>query len=359
MKKILVIQNKRIGDVLIASVLANNLKKQFPESEISYFVYDYTTGVLEGNPNIDRIIHIQEKWLKKLPNLLSTAVKIRKERYDIIIDPYAKFQSRFLCWFSKAPIRAGFKRPGKKLKAKFYTHEIEYKKESHLHCGKALEDRMNLLEEVFQMKHPDPKYKIFLTSEEQQNNPLAELKKPIVIFGILGSTPNKSLPFAYTAQLIDYITENYPVSVVFNYAPYQKEAAKKIYDLCQNKTAIHWDVYADSIRGFVQYMYHSDLLIANEGGSVHIAKALDKPTFTIYSPFISKVHWNSFEDGITHDSIHLYDEDPEAWNVLSREEKKEIEKNPEQEYKKLTPEFILKKLQPYLEHHLADFRKAT
>ena len=61
LKQILVIQNKRIGDVLISSVIANNIKKVFPKSHVTYFVYDYTVGVLENNPNIDRVISVQEK----------------------------------------------------------------------------------------------------------------------------------------------------------------------------------------------------------------------------------------------------------------------------------------------------------
>ena len=61
LKQILVIQNKRIGDVLISSVIANNIKKVFPNSHVTYFVYDYTVGVLENNPNIDRIISVQER----------------------------------------------------------------------------------------------------------------------------------------------------------------------------------------------------------------------------------------------------------------------------------------------------------
>ncbi len=65
LKQILVIQNKRIGDVLISSVIANNIKKVFPKSHVTYFVYDYTVGVLENNPNIDRVISVQEKVLKK------------------------------------------------------------------------------------------------------------------------------------------------------------------------------------------------------------------------------------------------------------------------------------------------------
>ena len=69
MKKILVIQNKRIGDVLISSVIANNIKKVFPKCEVTYFVYDYTTGVLAHNPNIDCVISVKEKELKKFPKL--------------------------------------------------------------------------------------------------------------------------------------------------------------------------------------------------------------------------------------------------------------------------------------------------
>ena len=102
MMKILVIQNKRIGDVLISSVIANNIKKVFPESIVTYFVYDYTAGVLEGNPNIDKIISVQEKKLKNIKHWIKTIRKIRKEKYDIIFDPYAKLQSRMICLFSNA-----------------------------------------------------------------------------------------------------------------------------------------------------------------------------------------------------------------------------------------------------------------
>ena len=56
MKKILIIQNKRIGDVLISSVIANNYKTKYPDSEIHLMAYDFTHGVIQNNPNIDKII---------------------------------------------------------------------------------------------------------------------------------------------------------------------------------------------------------------------------------------------------------------------------------------------------------------
>ena len=61
MKKILVIQLKQIGDVLLSSPICNTLKKNYPDSQIDYIVYDYTAGVVENNPNIDNIIKISSK----------------------------------------------------------------------------------------------------------------------------------------------------------------------------------------------------------------------------------------------------------------------------------------------------------
>lgn len=177
------------------------------------------------------------------------------------------------------------------------------------------------------------------------------------MLGILGSTPQKSMPYNYVVQLIDYITETYNATILFNYAPHQKPEAEKIYALCKNKQQINLDIYEDSIRGFIKLMNHCDILVANEGGSVHITKALHKPTFTIYSPYVNKEHWSSFEDGKTHDSIHLLEEKPDLFSSFTPEERRRIEKNPNELYQQLTPKMILKKLKPFLEHHLNHAKK--
>ncbi|PQB04723.1 glycosyltransferase family 9 protein [Aureitalea marina] len=357
MKQILVIQNKRIGDVLISSVLANNLKKVFPDSHITYFVYDYTVGVLQGNPNIDHIEVANDKELKKFGVLISTIRQIRKKNYDIIFDPYAKLQSRLMCLFSGADYRIGFVRPGKRLPLPFYTHPVPFIKTHSRACGKAIENRINLIDQVFPLEMIDDVPRIHLEAEERQYRGLNEIKPPVVMVGVLGSTAIKSMPYDYIVQLIDGICERYAVTLLFNYAPHQKEEALKIYQACRYPDQINMEIYEDSIRGFVKLMNQCDLLVANEGGSVHIAKALNKPTFTIYSPYIEKVDWNSFEDGIIHNSMHLLDEKPELYDGFTREQRKAIEQNPETMYRELTPEMIAEKLTPFLDNHLKASRK--
>ena len=218
--------------------------------------------------------------------------------------------------------------------------------------GKAIEDRINLITSVFPLEYPDDEPKSTLRAEEKGYLKLDKYQLPVLMLGILGSTPQKSMPYEYSAELVDYITSNYEVHILFNYAPHQKAEAAKIYELCVHKEQIILDIYEDSIRGFIRLMHSCDLMVANEGGIVHIAKALNKPTFTIFSPYVNKDHWASFEDGKQHESIHLLEEKPNLFATFTFEERKKIEENPHDLYKQLTPEMIIPKLEQFLALHL-------
>lgn len=354
MKKVLIIQNKRIGDVLISSVIANNFKRKYPDSQIHLMTYEFTTGVIENNPNIDKIIIINEKELKKIPNLIRKIIELRKEKYDVIFDPYSKFQSRMMCKFGGAKKTIGHK-SRKKIGNLFgyYTNPVEILEEKNHFCGKAIEDRIHLLQHYETFDNIDYEPKIYLTTEEKNYKfPEKYQLKPVVMMGILGSTPQKSMPYEYVAQIADYVAQNFDCFLLFNYAPNQKEEAQKIYNLCREKNNIIMDIYAPSIRDFAVIMNKSAVLISNEGGSVHIAKALQKPTFTIFSPYINKADWSSFEDGVFHKSVHLLDYFPNAISELTYEKYKEIEKNPRELYLKLTPQLIIPELEVFLKNNL-------
>lgn len=353
MKKVLIIQNKRIGDVLIASVIANNFKNKYPESEIHFMAYDFTHGVIINNPNIDKIITINDKELKKIPVLFKLIKQIRNEKYDIIFDPYSKTQSRLICKFSGAKQTIGHKSRKRFGNWNYYTHPTEGLKSSSKICGKAIEDRVHLIEYAGNFEPIDYKPKIFLSEDEKNENWLKNYHdKKVIMLGVLGSTPQKSMPIEYVAEIVDYIAINFDAYILFNYAPNQKKEALAIYELCQYKKNIILDIYAPSIRDFIKLMNQCDILVANEGGTVHIAKALEKPTFTIFSPYVNKAHWASFEDGVFHNSIHLLDVMPEIYDGFTYEKRKQIEQNPREFYLQLTPKIIIKDLEIFLKNNI-------
>ena len=54
-----------------------------------------------------------------------------------------------------------------------------------------------------------------------------------------------------------------------------------------------------------------DFIVGNDGGAINMSKALKKPSFTIFSPWIEKRFWSTFEDGKLHSSVHLLDYQPQ------------------------------------------------
>ena len=64
-KRVFVLRNNDLGDVLVATPLIYGLKKAFPESQISMGVGDWARPLLENNPNLDEIITCNAPWHNK------------------------------------------------------------------------------------------------------------------------------------------------------------------------------------------------------------------------------------------------------------------------------------------------------
>ena len=90
--KILVIKFRHIGDVLLSSVLAKNLKEFYPGSTVDYLVNAESIDMLTLNPNIDNVYGYDRKKAKKsgffgrISYELSLFKNIIKNRYDIVIN---------------------------------------------------------------------------------------------------------------------------------------------------------------------------------------------------------------------------------------------------------------------------------
>ena len=80
-----------------------------------------------------------------------------------------------------------------------------------------------------------------------------------------------------------------------------------------------------------------------------MAKALNKPSFIIFSPWIEKKIWATFEDGINHSSVHLEDYQP---NLFREKTEKELKDEAENLYLELKPELIIPKLELFASYHL-------
>lgn len=81
-KKILVVVTLRIGDVLLATPLIRSLRKAYPDAKIDALVFLGTEGILQRNPDIDRVITVPTRP-RLLPHL-RLAIQLFR-RYDLAL----------------------------------------------------------------------------------------------------------------------------------------------------------------------------------------------------------------------------------------------------------------------------------
>lgn len=354
--RILVIQQKRIGDVLTSTIICNNLKKQYPQYTIDYMCYTNSLDVLIGNPNIDNVIPLSHKVRKNYFTLFQFIFGIRAKKYDIVIDVYNKLETNLITMFTGSKIKIAYHKWYTKV---FYTHNLKrFKNTETPKYGFAIDNRLLLLKPLkLDQNTIDPHPKLFVSAEEtKQTLSLFEkhqvdMNHKIIMVSLLGSEKNKTYPLEYMTKVVEHIAKHKDVTILFNYFDSQMDDAKHIYNSCTAATQkkIRFDLFGKDLRSFIAIMNQCDIIIGNDGGAINMAKALNKPAFTIFSPFVEKNIWATFEDGLKNISVHLKDFRPDLFTDIEHDE---IKKNHADLYQLFSPELFKDKIDFFINHNL-------
>tara|TARA_R110002020_G_scaffold154714_2_gene334962 strand:- start:121789 stop:122847 length:1059 start_codon:yes stop_codon:yes gene_type:complete len=347
--KILVIQQKMIGDVLTSSILFEALRSKYPEAELHYLIHKHTVPVVQNNPFIDKFIFDLQDSQGNTISFIKFAARLRSENYDIVIDAYSKISSAFLSFYSGAKVRIGIK---KSYTSYLYNHSVKNSNKAETAAGLAIENRMRLLAPLSKDFPKEIKPKIYLKEAEiasakaKLENSDIDLSKPIIMIGVLGSSELKTYPLPYLAKLLQTIVEETNAQLLLNYIPDQKPKVEELLNNCDNRTVSHIfpEVYGENLREFIALTSFCDALIGNEGGAVNMAKALNKPTFSIYSPWINPEAWASYP-GKKQVAVHLKNYKPQLYKS---KDFKAMKKESIKLYEELNPEFIKKELLNFL-----------
>ena len=109
-KKILFIKTTAIGDVLFTTPAIRAIRENFCNSQITMLVGDWSRPVIEENRNVDQIISFDDRILvdKKLREIFHLILKLRKEKFDWIVNFHCSRSMNLFAFLIGAPFRVGF-----------------------------------------------------------------------------------------------------------------------------------------------------------------------------------------------------------------------------------------------------------
>ncbi len=279
MKRIAIIKLSAMGDIIHAMVALQYIKRQYPNLQIDWFVESAFAPILENNPDINEIIKLDLKSIKKdkkeILNQIKLIKKYEKNSYDLVIDAQGLIKSAIVSSFL-GKSRVGFSKNStrEKLASFFYTKKVDiaYDKNAIERNVKVLSQALNF--EITKDDILNKKPFLFYKNENEVIYEYLSKDKKNVLFVIGASWPSKMYSKEKFAKIINNLDENCLIT-------WGNEAEKDIANFVANisKAKVLPKLDLNSLKAIMSKV---DLVIGNDTGPTHMAWALNIPSITLF-----------------------------------------------------------------------------
>ncbi len=106
MRDILVVKPSSLGDIVHGLLIAESIRRQLPDTRISWVVRDLFAPIVEACPTVngDRLIFHRSAGLR---GLFSIMKEIRQRRYDVVLDMQGLARSGMMTFAARSPRKLG------------------------------------------------------------------------------------------------------------------------------------------------------------------------------------------------------------------------------------------------------------
>jgi heptosyltransferase-3 len=293
MKKILILQLARLGDILISAPLAKALKRQNPGAEVHFLVRSKFQNALNGH-KVDKIItldtpHILQTIVAEPPNLETSMARMNElvgqlegEKYDWIINlSFSRFSSYLTEALSSSSQRiTGYSRHSDG----FLSLPDDVSRFFHAQVGVGKSNRVHLFDIFAAMVGVEYSDSDWNFSEEIQTS--AELSQRTLPTGdyIVVHVGASSLLKSYDANrwrmAIQKINDQFAGQVILIGAANERAISQSILRNADDSRLVDW-VGETQFEDLMPLIKGAKLLIGCDSAPIHIASLTQTPTLNL------------------------------------------------------------------------------
>ena len=265
----------KIGDMIVNSLMFREIKKVYPDIKIGVVARGAAIDIIRDNPNVDKIYEYY-KDRKKIKDL---ALKIKKEKYDLLIDfsEMLRVNQMMLINLCGARFNIGLDRKEWKLFDLSIESDKDFKWTEHI-TNRYLAYLVKL---GLKRENIDISYDIYLKKEKKYENFFNKIKESKkLILNPYGASKHKSFSIETLEKIINYLKDkNIAIILVYFEDKYKElEFFKKKY------SNVYIPENIDNILDTTLLIKKSDYVVSPDTSIVHIASALNKKMITVYPP---------------------------------------------------------------------------
>jgi ADP-heptose:LPS heptosyltransferase len=295
-KKILCIKPRGIGDILLSTIVLENLHNVFPDSEIHYLTEEFAKRAVENNPFVSKILTFHKRDF-----IFSILRKVRREKYDIVFDFWSNPKTAQITFLSGAKYRVGFEKRGR-------NYAYNFRGLNGTMGNHAAEDNLVLLK-VCDIPVTS-KNIIYQTSEKEKkvaNNFFNSINynTELNLIGIIpsGGWESKRCDPIKWIEICNEIKIKYKSAFLILWGPGDEKDAKSIFNGLNSQAFM---IPESTFGELSAYIEKCDLIIANDSGPMHVSAALGIPTLGIFGPTNPEAHGPYSDNSafVFHSELH-------------------------------------------------------
>jgi len=302
-KKILIVNPFGIGDVLFSTPLVSALRAKYPSAHIGYLCNRRTESILAANPNINEIFvyekdELRQLWsqskLKGLRAFTRLLRRVKSKKFNILIDLSLGHQYSLMACLIGIRQRVGF---NYKNRGGFLTQKIDMEGYGSKHI---VAYYLSLLEflGIEPPKEARLQFDIKSSDEKWADNFLRRhnIGKNNIIIGVVpGGGTSWGEKAAYKrwgegkfTKLIDKLMEELSAKIILFGSRQDQDKCNRIIKLSKHSPVSACGVA--SLSEFAALTRRCDLIIANDGGPLHVAVSQRVPTVSLFGPVDDAVY---------------------------------------------------------------------
>ncbi len=287
--RIAIVKLSALGDIVHAMVALQFVKQARPDIKIDWLVEQGFAGILQNNPDIDRILTVNLKALKRDRRLIFGEIaKVRRyaeNAYDLVIDAQGLIKSALVARLL-GPRTAGFDRHSirEKPAALFYRESVAVPYEANTIDRNAAVIARPLGFDISRQQLLNKKPFLYYQAMAPQLVDFFSADRANIVF-VIGSTwPSRNYPKEKYLQVIDLLQAN--GLICWGNDP-EREAAEWIAERTRHARVLP----KMDLNGLKAVLDRADLVIGNDTGPTHMAWGLNRPSITLFGPTpVSRVY---------------------------------------------------------------------
>ena len=298
-QQILVTRTDRIGDLVLSTPVFEALRRKFPGAHLACLTLLENRSVVEGNPYLNEVILYDKHGSEKgwWGNFIFSQ-KLAGKKFDAVIHLHPTNRMHLMSWLARIPVRIGYR----KKNGWALTHSIEDKKAEGLrHESEYNFDLLKFLDAELPPRvstHFPLKEKDRISLEILLRNLDFHGVKPYVVLNPSASCPSKIWPASRFAALSDRIQKEHRFQTALIGSRQDRLFAAKVKE--RSETPI-FDLSGKLSLGMLGwFLKRARLLISNDSGPVHVARAVGTPVISIFGRNLSGLspkRWGPLGDG--------------------------------------------------------------